>query len=192
MPKIVPIVEGDGDVKAVPVLLRRILAHLERYDWGVAHAKKAGSLPVLTKRLQEFLRYAQLEPDAGAVLILLDLDDGCPKSEAQRLAREIRRLSPQLPVAIVFAHREYETWFLASITSIVQHQLVVPPGNVETIRGAKEKLEKYLKSYKETVDQEKLSSRIDLYLAEKNSRSFRRLLHAVEFLVSNQGGQVSP
>lgn len=57
MPKIVPIVEGDGDVEAVPVLLRRILEHLGLSHWDVAHAKKAGSLPVLTKRLQEFLRY---------------------------------------------------------------------------------------------------------------------------------------
>lgn len=125
------------------------------------------------------------------MLILLDLDEGCPKSEAQRLAREISRLSPQLPVAIVFAHREYETWFLASITAIVPN--AVPPANVETIRGAKQKLQSYLNyHYKERIHQPKLSARIDFSLAAKNSRSFQRLLHAINFLVSGQGGQVSP
>ncbi len=79
MPAIVPIVEGDGDVQAVPLLLRRLLDYYQRWDWSVSRARKAGGVMRLKRDLGRYLRYAQLEPDCGAVLVLVDLDDGCPR-----------------------------------------------------------------------------------------------------------------
>ena len=50
MPALVPIVEGDGDIKAVPILLRRILHEWFEYiRWNVARPMKAYSLPALRK-----------------------------------------------------------------------------------------------------------------------------------------------
>jgi hypothetical protein len=43
------------------------------------------------------------------------------------------------------------------------------------------------RAYKETADQPALSSHIDLDLAHANSRSFRRLCHAVEQLLEDAG-----
>ena len=200
MPKIVPIVEGEGDIEAVPILLRRVLYEsLQQYAWGVTFPKKAHSLPALRKKLENYLRYAAMEEDAHAILILLDLDDGCPMVEAQRLADDIRALSSKLPVAIVLAHREYEAWFLASIETIAPgfHQNPTPPSNVESIRDAKGWISRQVfpeGRYKETFHQPSMTTLIDFDLAAQRSRSLCRLLHAVELLVQHagQGGFVSP
>ncbi len=200
MPKIVPIVEGDGDAKAVPVLIRRVLHdRLRLYDWEVTHPKKAHSLPTLRKKLANYLRYAAMEDEAQGVLILLDLDDGCPKEEAQRLAAEIRSQAARLPVAIVLAHREYEAWFLASIETIAPQygEDLTPPADVESVRDAKGWLSRRLfpgGRYKETAHQPSMTTEIDFDLAARRSRSFSRFLHAVELLTQHagQGGFVSP
>jgi hypothetical protein len=190
MPMIVPIVEGDGDVQAVPSLIRKVLQHNEYWHWQVAPAKKAGGLNSLRPRLSDFLRYAQLEPGVGATLVLLDLDDGCAYREAQSLAINIRNFNLPHPVAVVFACREYEAWFLASLSTIAgQYDLpegLLYEGDVEARRGAKEWLSKQMPSgriYKETIHQVSMTQQIDLELARQNSRSFRRLCHAIEELV---------
>ena len=111
MPRLVPIVEGYGDLEAVPLLLRRILLDRHWSHWSVAAPKRAGSLAALKKNLGQFIQYAQLEKDCGGILVLLDLDDGCPKKEAYTLAAQVHQLHPRYPVAVVLVHREYETWF---------------------------------------------------------------------------------
>ncbi len=203
MPKIVPITEGQGDVEAVPLLLRKILQHNKWWEWEVAHPKRAGSLSALKRKLDRFLGYAQREEDCGGILILLDLDECCPWDEARDLAQQIRQLNPSCPVAVVLAHREYEAWFLASLSTIAGHYGLPSgltfPGDVEQERGVKEWLTAQMppgKAYKETVHQVEFTTRIDLKLAHRNSRSFRRLCHAVGELVQLAGashrGQVTP
>ncbi len=203
MPKIIPIVEGEGDMRAVPILLRRVLHEVfQQYTWNVARPKKAHSLSALRKRLSDYIRYAEMERDAQAILILLDLDDGCPAIEAQQLADDIRAASPQLPVAIILAHREYEAWFLASVDTIAQQegqkyhftptflQNATVPANAENIRDAKGWLSKHMLPgyrYKETAHQPSMTTLIDFDIAVQRSRSLRRLLHAVELLIQNVG-----
>ena len=98
------------------------------------------------------------------------------------------------PVTIVFAHREYEAWFLASIEAIARDQNNKFPHNlvftkdVESKRGVKEWLSSQLPSgysYKPTVDQARLTNLIDINVAQQRSRSFRRLCHAVEQIVKS-------
>jgi hypothetical protein len=61
--------------------------------------------------------------------------------------------------------------------------------NPECRRDAKRELEKLmLESYKETRHQPKFSALIDLKTASRNSRSFRRMVHAVETLAGLKGG----
>jgi len=199
--RIVPIVEGDGDAKAVPVLLRQVLhSLLEEYTWEVARPKKAHSLAFLRKNIERYLYYAQMEPDSGAILILMDLDDGCPKLEAQELAERIRRLAPRVPVAVVLAHREYEAWLLASIETIVRQRSDLfsaafvkdpkVPDDVESIRDAKGWISGRMRGnqkYKETVHQAGMTALIEHRLAAQRSRSFRRFLNAVSALVRHSG-----
>lgn len=210
MPKIVPIVEGPGDIAAVPILLRRLLHEfLHENTWNVIHPKKAHSLPALRKKLEKYLHYCAIEKDAQAILILLDLDDACPAVEAQRLANDIRVLSPGLPVGIVFAYREYEAWLLASIEKITQQEShkyhfseafrrdPAPPSNVEGIRDAKGWISDQMlpgHRYKETLHQPSMTTLIDFELAAQRSRSFQRLLHVLDLLVEHAGQRsfVSP
>jgi Domain of unknown function (DUF4276) len=90
-------------------------------------------------------------------------------------------------VEIVVAYHEYESWFLAAADSLRAHPAVrndaVAPSNPEGRRDAKGELEKLmLESYQETRHQPKFSALIDLKTAGNNSRSFRRLVHAVKTL----------
>ena len=190
MPCIVPIVEGDGDVEAVPLLLRRILQHHQWFDWSVAHPKRARSLSTLKQKLESFIRYAEKERDCSGILILFDLDDGCPKDEADDLVQLARQLGSASPIAVAFAHREYEAWFLASLDTIAGSYGLPPglvyDGDVERRRDVKGWLTRQMppgQSYKETIHQAKFTNRIDLDHASCRSRSFRRLRHAVEQLV---------
>jgi len=49
VPKIIPIVEGDGEVTAVPALLRKILVQATRYDIQIARPKNANGRGNLLK-----------------------------------------------------------------------------------------------------------------------------------------------
>jgi hypothetical protein len=115
------LVEGEGDMQAAPVLLRRLL-HEEhgRYDWLVdrKHVMKVWGLAKLRSKLADFMEHLRGKSCDGA-LILLDLEDQLPCEEGPALAAEIAALQPlPFPVAVVFAYKEYEAWFLAGISSI--------------------------------------------------------------------------
>jgi len=121
MPCIVPIVEGQGERDSVPLLLRRILYRHQLWHWSATRPILAGNLHRLKKKLAEFIAYARKKKDCGGILILLDLDDGCPAEEAANLAEQVRGLHLHSPVAIVFAHREYEAWFLPNMDTIARN-----------------------------------------------------------------------
>jgi hypothetical protein len=120
--------------------------------------------------------------------VLRDGDDDdidCPV----RLAELIKPEEGSFPVdvQVVIAFREYEAWFLASADSLRAHSAIrddaASLANPEGKRNAKRELEKLmLESYKETLHQAKFSALMDLNAAAKNSRSFRRMIHAVEIL----------
>lgn len=114
-----------------------------------------------------------------------DADIDCPVQLAQMLRPAHNPVS--VGVEIVVAYQEYESWFLAAADSLREHPDVrkdaTAPANPEGRRGAKRELEKLmLESYKETRHQAKFSALIDLKTASMNSRSFRRMVHAVETL----------
>lgn len=195
-PNIASIVEGDGDLSAVPGLLRRILGELlSRYDIQAARPKPTHGKPNLLRRLEQFLQYAKMD-DCDAILVILDADEECPVNEARTLATRAAALSLAVPVAIVYAKSEYETWFIASLSqgtgAAIRERLGISdtedaPDNLENIRGAKGWLNERMppsRAYKETQDQGPLTHHIDLELAQLRSRSFRRLRHAVGELVN--------
>lgn len=109
MPRIIPLVEGQGDVDAVPTLLYKLLHDRQEWQWHVGRPYRVRSLGALKKNLSYFVLKASKQKESGAILILLDSDDDCPIETAEALASEIRKFNLPQPVAIVFAHREYET-----------------------------------------------------------------------------------
>lgn len=201
MRKIVSIVEGDGDAQAVPKIIAKILAHLGRHDLIPGDAKIAGGKSELTKvgGLEIYLNYAEAVANACATLVIIDADDDCPKTLAEELANRVRIKGVRNPVAIVVANREYEAWFIASLETIKGQRNIASDctfaGDVETRRDAKGWLSNQMpkgKVYRETVDQIALTQKIDIDLAVANSRSFRRLVHAVkELIVAADGSAAS-
>lgn len=194
MPKIVPIVEGDGEMTATPVLFRKLLDEMNRYDIQVASPKNAHGRGNLQKTdgLERFVKYAWKEPDCGAIFILLDSEDECPREIARNFSQRIETLGVLYPVVIACAKRMYETWFLASIETIVGKDLNGRPGltnknlaisDAESIKSPKGWLNRLFppgRAYRETADQEALTRLLDTSLAKERSRSFRRLCHALE------------
>jgi len=196
---IVPIVEGPGDVQATPVLLRKILFdRFDCYDIGIATPKNARGRSSLDRPggIEKFVEYAALTPNCGAIIVLVDADNDCAAELAEQICSRCKTVGVSVPIAVVCAVREYEAWFLASLHSIRGHSIrgglaldkdVVYEGNLEALSGVKEWITQQMPSgraYRETSDQVSMTSLIDVSLAHTNSRSFKRLCHAVEELRS--------
>ena len=195
MATIVPVVEGPGDTAALPQLLGRILSQMyDRPDVMVAQGKTrvvtAQNRSNLEKYLEKFLGHALNKPDCAAILVLVDADDDCPVTVSQQLTQRCEQIGTTVPIQVVYAHREYESWFLASLDTIRgRHgipETATLAGGVEAVANPKNWLSNRMptgQAYKETTHQASFSSAIDLDLARQNSRSFRRLCHALEQLL---------
>jgi hypothetical protein len=205
MPTLVPIVEGDGEVAALPVLLRRLFHEVYQiYDVSIARPKNAHGSGNLTAadQLERFVAYALLEPECDGVLVLIDndaaqslieenaLEDDCAPAFAHHLAARIQAMHPSKPVAIVVARWEYEAWFLASLGTVGavvgMPEGTIYAGNVESEHSAKGWIERRLhpgQKYSETRDQARMTAYLDLESAAHRSRSFKRLKHALEQLM---------
>jgi len=190
--KIVPIVEGEGEIDAVPKLIYKILRHLGRHDFVVTDGKNAGGSSNLKKQadLTRLLRAAERESGIIGSLILIDADDDCPMTLATEIVQLVKQISVRYSVVVVVANREYEAWLIASLPTIRGNQEIdansIYSGDVEARRGAKEWITNQMqgsRKYNPIVDQVILTQKIDVDLAVANSRSFRRLVHAIELLV---------
>lgn len=181
-----PIVEGQGEEAALPLLLRRLAEAAGAWDLQVArpHRRRRNQL-VQRDSLQTALRLARLTPGCAAILVLFDADDDCPKELAPTLERWAAEAVGDLPCAIVMANREYEAWFLAGIESLRGlagiRDNATTHADPESPRDAKGELEQRMqgsRSYSPTVDQAPLTARLDLASAHRGCRSFRKLVSA--------------
>lgn len=190
-----PIVEGQGDEAAVPVLLRRLLDEAE--IWGLAvgrpHRRRRTQL-VKKDSLQTAVRVAVLREDCTGVLILFDADDDCPKELAPTLEDWAREAAGGKPCAVVMANREYEAWFLACVEALRGKASILPDASShpdpEASRDAKGELERRMPSnasYSPTVDQATLTAHLDLKIAYQRCRSFRKLVRAFGALAAATG-----
>lgn len=204
MRSIVTFVEGEGDVAATPILLNRILAKLERYDWLATRTIQVHSLANFVNRMDSFLGYVAQDPNCAGALVLLDLDDGCPRTAAHALAERLRAYNAAYPITVVFAHREYEAWFLASMWSLslnaaISEQRLDYPGEPESRRDAKGWISQQMgagRAYKERINQAQFTRKMSVRRAYARSRSFRRLCAAVRELIEladrGERGLVTP
>ena len=179
-----PIVEGDGEKEALPVLLRRLLDEAEA--WTVQIGK-----PILRHRnklardecdVMRAVEIARRQPDCEAILIVFDGDDDCPAELGPKVQGWATAAAGGLPCEVVLPHREYEAWFLAAIESLRSHALIrsdaAPLADPEQPRGAKERLRERVAdgiAYSPTAHQARLSASFSLKLAYRRSRSFRKL-----------------
>jgi hypothetical protein len=176
-----PIVEGQGEVEAAPVLLRRLRDEAQAWDLEVARPHRKHRTQLVRKdSLQTAVRVAALGSDCQAILILFDADDDCPKDRAPLLEQWASEAAGGRPCAVVMANREYEAWFLASIETLrgtagIRADATSHP-DPELPRDAKGELERRMApraNYSPTVDQARLTARLDLGDAYRRCRSFR-------------------
>ena len=192
-----PIVEGQGDVAATPVLLRRLGEIAETWNVQIARPHRRRRNQLARKAdLQNAVRVALLTPDCAGILILFDADDDCPRERGPELDVWAREAAGPVPCAVVMANREYEAWFLASIESLrgtagIRSDAVVHP-EPEAPRNAKGELKKRMTDgrYLPVVHQASLSASFDMAAAYRHCRSFRRLVGAFGLLL--EGSDVRP
>lgn len=199
--KILAIVEGHGEVTAVPLLLRRWFAHrgyknFETLDLAI-RASGSGALKCAHEAdedlgVESYVAIAAAEKPDG-ILIVLDADDDCPKDLGQSLRGRARATAPHIPIEVVVANREYEAWFLAGLASL-RRAGKIPPGarlarpleSIESIRNCKKPLRELLgRPYEETTDQADFTGALPFTQSmERRSRSYFWLTRKLDALVS--------
>ena len=186
------IVEGHGDVKAIPILIRRIVREIDPTltllipEPAIRVPRSSIVKPGELERAVELARLKMKSP--GGILIVVDADEDCPaKLGPQLLARTAAWRD--IPIAAVIAKHEYEAWFLAAAGSLRGRQglssTLEAPLNPEETRGAKEWLRQRMASdrkYSETIDQPELTRHFDLNAA-RQAPSFDKLWRDVFSLV---------
>ncbi|HRY15303.1 MAG: DUF4276 family protein [Candidatus Competibacteraceae bacterium] len=146
-PAIIPIVEGHGEVEAVPLLLRRIACTvtpglLPRINLPNRIKAKSFLNDPGYFRKHISLAAAKAAQFQGLVLILLDCEDDCPAELGPELLRRAIAIRCDVPYFVALAYREFETWFIAATESLrgwegLPDYLAAPP-DPQAIRGAKE------------------------------------------------------
>lgn len=188
-----PVVEGHGELSALPVLLRRLLYDAE--VWTVDIGK-----PILQNRSQlatpegiaKAVKIALGKPKCGGILVLFDSDDDCPAELGPRTQAWANEASLGVPCAVCMAHREYEAWFLATVHSLREHRAIKadaePHPNPESPRDAKVELRRRMVgAYNPTIHQAAFSSKLDLAAAFRKCRSFKKLVASVGALMDGMG-----
>ncbi len=209
--KLVMFVEGAGEVSAAEVLVKRLLTASNLWSSFVLapspfRVKGCGYL--LKDKGTEWVRFlkaaAVTHRPLGGVLLLLDGDikgqgTFCARNKAWELSKLAHEAGAgsRFSVATVFAVKEFETWLIAGVESLVGKPLpdgrpgvkpgvVAPSGDLEQApRAAKEWLRDYMfKGYKPAKDQKALTEIVNLDAIRKRGlRSFRRLENALQELV---------
>lgn len=193
MRRIATIVEGHGEVEAVPILLRRLAERLSPgFNVDVPRPIRIGRYKILKAgELERAVGLAARRAGTdGCILILLDAEDDCPAKLGPELLQRARGEWADYNIRVVLAKAEYEAWFLASGDSIAGKRGIAesaaPPSEPESIRDAKGWLSAHMPSdqpYRPTLHQPALTAIFDLDSARK-APSFDKLWRGVDSLLA--------
>ena len=200
--RVVPIVEGHGEVDAVRILLQRLWSEflgrtridVERpiresrgrlvADDGVALANAA----LLARAKLGAPNLDPETPDAKLVLVIVDADKDCAATLGPALLARLRAtVGDAASVACVVAVRRYETWLVGGADTMLDvfAEGTTPPNHPEEANAGKAWIAERLvdrPSYKETVDQPRLTARMDLGACRARCPSFDKLCRVLEAL----------
>ena len=186
-----PIVEGHGEVSAVPVLLRK-LAELMRVPALAVGRPIRAPRSKLTQQegMTKYVQMARSQEGCRGILVMFDADDLCPKTESEQVRQWAAVAATPIPCSLVLPNREYEGWFLACIEVLMQYRAIQPvqqfAGNPDDKRGAKEAVEDLMGEgfrYIERADQPSFTAQADWLLVHERSRSFRKMAKEVQRLL---------
>jgi hypothetical protein len=155
--------------------------------------------------IEKFVQYAGTRQDGDSVLLIVDCDDDCPREVVVDLCQRVRPIAERFAkrVGLALMHREFETLFLYSLKELAEQYpelrwtLEVPDSERDwaEVRGAKEKLRQRMSTgtYKETRDQARFVSALDLEALRERCRAFAHLTSTLDWLCSEaETGPVYP
>ncbi|QOC92170.1 DUF4276 family protein [Micromonospora craniellae] len=194
---IASVVEGEGELTALPVVLRRVMSDMMIWDADIQR-------PYLTNR-SKLVKHGGLEASVeslarrvpqsapGGILIVIDADDDCPATLGPALLQRAQAVRPDRRIAVVLANREFEAWFLAAAPSLagragLPEGLPVPEDS-ERPRDCKGWLSHRRTdggSYRPRIDQPALADAFDLSMARHNASSFDKFCRDVAYLVTGK------
>jgi hypothetical protein len=183
------VVEGDGEVPALPKVLHRIAA-----DLGVVTLQTPRPMREPRGRIiraggiERLVEAAALRvPGDGGVIVLIDADDDCPAELGPQLLERARAVRPDKRIAVVLANREFEAWFMAAAPSLAGKYgfpgWLKAPDAPEKPRDCKGWIKRTRGSYEPPVDQAPLASIFDMKLARQHSDSFDKFYRDVTGLL---------
>jgi hypothetical protein len=192
-----PIVEGQGEVESVPLLLRRVLGALGIWDVQVGRPLRSPRYQVVREPdLKKMLALATRANDLQAIVVIVDLDDDCARDLIPSMTQWCAEIVKDKPCAVVLARREYEAWFLAAVESLRGKCGILPTATYEADpeakRGAKEALRLLMpknRAYDEPADQPAMTAAFDMQMAYKQSSSFRKLVSELCRVLTAMGYQ---
>jgi hypothetical protein len=170
------VVEGHGEIQALPILLRRFAAEINPELVMAPEVRRVSKSQIVkTGELERILEALSRQIGRSSpILVLLDADTDCPKQLAEQLLGQCRSAHSDIAVSVVIVKSEYEVWFLASAQSLVG---LDPPADAESIRDAKGWLSDRMgagKRYSETRHQPAFTAQFS-FDAARRTRSFRKL-----------------
>lgn len=191
MPQFSVVVEGFGDVVALPPLLART-----GNSFGIAAF--TSNPPIRVKGLTQLVRDGELErwillaqsrPNIDGVIFVIDVDENCPVEIRRQFESRVESMGSavRVPVHFCLIETEFESWFLADVdtlkSSLPEYGWIddVNVVNHNRIRGAKEALDRLFvgMTYKETRDQEIMARKVSVKNLYSCDRSFRRFAKCV-------------
>lgn len=192
------VVEGHGEVAAVATLLHRI--GTERLGLDFIHAcpppvrkPRSSLINEDSDALGDAVGLAALKVERavtqfggsvpGLVLVLVDADDDCPAEQGPKLRERAAKTHSNVPVRVVLAVLEYETWFAAAADSLTDFLQLrddeTAPRSPEETGQRKRWVEDHYAGdgtkYSETVDQKPMTAAMDLGVVHDRCPSFARL-----------------
>jgi hypothetical protein len=194
-PTVVCIVEGHAEVDSLPILMRRLFADLGHPEIQVPPPIRCPKNKIV--RGDDIINRAELErairlatfklPSAasGAILVILDSDDGCPARLGPRILSLSREIRGDVCARVVIPKREYEAWLVAAVESLRGHRRIREDAerhpSPEGLADPKGYLTNQMHPgarYSETLDQPAFTALFDFALAE-TTESFRKMRREV-------------
>lgn len=188
MTRVALIVEGHGDVSAVPELFARTAALFGHAAFALKNPIRAGEAKKLarTGELERYVEMAASREDADEVLIVLDLDDDCAATWGASFEQRASVVAARRGkvARVCFCLREFEGFFLADFGNL---SAATPEygwtksdafSNPHGLRDAKGTLARTMASgvYKETRDQVALTKKLNTRALFVASRCYRKFV----------------
>ena len=172
-PHIGMIVEGPGDLRAVPLLLRAFLSgqgcHADILGKPIPVNGKSNA--VRARGIEGYVATAAARPGCKGLIVVLDADDDRTCQLGPDL---LGRCQPEvrLPVAVAVAEPDYEGWLYASAETLGLDLEYDATKNGKTMIRKALAPTKYVKP----TWQPRLTARMDIDVARSRSRSLDRAL----------------